>query len=33
MPWHFKANVIQREAAFLKRGGKLLFPLPVIHTV
>jgi cyclopropane fatty-acyl-phospholipid synthase-like methyltransferase len=33
MPWHFKANVIQREAAFLKRGGKLLFPLPEIHTV
>ena len=33
MPWHFKANVIQRESAFLKRGGKLLFPLPAIHTV
>ena len=33
MPWHFKANVIQRETAFLKRGGKLLFPLPEIHTV
>lgn len=33
MPWHFKANVIQREAAYLKRGGKLLFPLPEIHTV
>jgi hypothetical protein len=33
MPWHFKANVMQRETAFLKRGGKLLFPLPEIHTV
>ena len=33
MPWHFKANVMQREAAYLKRGGKLLFPLPEIHTV
>jgi hypothetical protein len=33
LPWHFKENVIQREAAFLKRGGKLLFPLPEIHTV
>jgi cyclopropane fatty-acyl-phospholipid synthase-like methyltransferase len=33
MPWHFKANVTQREAAYLKRGGKLLFPLPEIHTV
>ena len=26
MPWHFKANVMQREAAYLKRGGKLLVP-------
>ncbi len=33
LPWHFKENVVQREAAFLKRGGKLLFPLPEIHTV
>lgn len=33
LPWHFKANVMQREATFLKRGGKLLFPLPEIHTV
>jgi cyclopropane fatty-acyl-phospholipid synthase-like methyltransferase len=33
MPWHFKTNVMQREAAYLKRGGKLLFPLPEIHTV
>jgi cyclopropane fatty-acyl-phospholipid synthase-like methyltransferase len=33
LPWHFKENVIQREAAYLKRGGKLLFPLPEIHTV
>jgi cyclopropane fatty-acyl-phospholipid synthase-like methyltransferase len=33
MPWHFKANVVQRETAYLKRGGKLLFPLPEIHTV
>lgn len=33
MPWHFKANVIQREADYLQRGGKLLFPLPEIHTV
>ena len=33
LPWHFKANVMQREAAFRQRGGKLLFPLPEIHTV
>lgn len=33
MPWHFKANIMQREAGYLKRGGKLLFPLPEIHVV
>ncbi len=33
MPWHFKVNVMQRETTYLKRGGKLLFPLPEIHTV
>jgi len=33
LPWHFKANVMQREAAFRQRGGKLLFPLPEIHTL
>jgi hypothetical protein len=33
LPWHFKRNVIQREAEYLKRGGKLLFPLPEIHSV
>ena len=33
LPWHFKPNIIQRESAYLQRGGKLLFPLPEIHTV
>jgi len=33
LPWHFKANIVQREAEYLKRGGKFLFPLPEIHTV
>jgi hypothetical protein len=33
LPWHFKANVVQRESAYLRRGGKLMFPLPEIHTV
>jgi len=28
LPWHFKDNIIARERGFLKRGGKLLFPLP-----
>ena len=33
MPWHFRDNLIQREAAFLNRGGKLIFPLPEISVV
>ena len=30
-PWHFKEEIIQREEAFLKNGGKLIFPLPFIE--
>jgi hypothetical protein len=33
MPWHFRENLIQREAAFLQRGGKMIFPLPEISIV
>jgi len=33
MPWHFRENLIQREAAYLKRGGKMIFPLPEISVV
>lgn len=31
LPWHFRANLRAREAAFLARGGKMLFPLPEIE--
>ena len=30
MPWHFRENLIGREAAFLAAGGKMIFPLPTI---
>jgi hypothetical protein len=33
MPWHFRHNLLQREAAFLQRGGKMIFPLPKIEVV
>jgi hypothetical protein len=33
LPWHFRANLIQREQAFLGRGGKMIFPLPRIEIV
>ncbi len=33
MPWHFRENLIQREAEYLKRGGRMIFPLPEISIV
>ena len=33
MPWHFRENLIQREAAFRAAGGKMIFPLPEISVV
>jgi len=31
--WHFRKEVIEYELEFLKRGGKLVFHLPRLHTV
>ena len=33
LPWHFKKNIIEREKKYLKKGGKLIFPLPKIQIV
>ena len=33
MPWHFRDNLIEREADFLRSGGKMIFPLPAIEVV
>ncbi len=33
MPWHFRDNLVQREQDYLKRGGKLIFPLPTLEIV
>lgn len=33
LPWHFKDGIVQREQAFLDRGGRLIFPLPEIEIV
>jgi hypothetical protein len=33
LPWHFKTNICQREAAYLQGGGKLIFPMPQIEVV
>jgi SAM-dependent methyltransferase len=33
LPWHFRENIVERESAFLQRGGKMIFPLPNIEIV
>lgn len=32
-PWHFRAGILEREAAYLAAGGRLMFPLPSIDVV
>jgi hypothetical protein len=31
LPWHFRETVIAREEAYLRSGGRLVFPLPEIE--
>jgi GDPmannose 4,6-dehydratase len=33
LPWHFRDHIVRREAAFLKAGGKIIFPLPKLEIV
>ena len=33
LPWHFKRNLLEREAEFMRQGGRMLFPLPEIEVV
>ena len=33
LPWHFRENIIAREAQFIRGGGKLIFPLPRIEVM
>lgn len=33
LPWHFRDNIIRREAEYLGSGGKLIFPMPEIEIV
>lgn len=32
-PWHFKHGILEREADFINKGGKFIFPLPEIEIV
>lgn len=33
LPWHFRENLVRREASFLRCGGRMIFPLPSIEVV
>ena len=33
LPWHFKEGIVAREAEFIAKGGKMIFPLPEIEIV
>ena len=33
LPWHFRQEFIEREAEFIKRGGKFIFPLPDVEII
>jgi hypothetical protein len=33
LPWHFRDGIIRREAEFLAKGGRLIFPFPEIEIV
>lgn len=33
LPWHFRDDIIRREAEYLASGGKLIFPMPEIEIV
>jgi hypothetical protein len=32
-PWHFRDGILDREDEYLRRGGRLIFPLPEIEIV
>jgi C-methyltransferase C-terminal domain/Putative zinc binding domain/Methyltransferase domain len=32
-PWHFRDTIVEREADYLRHGGRLIFPLPEIEIV
>lgn len=33
LPWHFRDGIVEREEEYLRRGGRLIFPLPEIEIV
>lgn len=33
LPWHFKKEFLEREQEYLKKGGKMIFPLPTVEII
>jgi hypothetical protein len=33
LPWHFRDGIVRREAEFLARGGRMIFPFPEIEII
>jgi len=33
LPWHFKNFILNKEKKFLKKEGKIIFPLPDIEII
>ena len=33
LPWHFREGIVKRETEYLRKGGRLIFPLPEIEIV
>lgn len=33
LPWHFREGIVKREAEYIARGGKLIFPLPCVQII
>ena len=33
LPWHFRDEIVEREAAFIDAGGHMIFPLPRIEII
>ncbi len=33
LPWHFRSGITRKEANYLQRGGRMIFPLPELEIV
>jgi hypothetical protein len=33
LPWHFRDEFLQREKETIRRGVKMIFPLPTIEVI